>query len=156
MIGKLLRVLSVVAVGIAFSGVARADEHESCDREKLVQSGTFQAHLTRVGFIVGVRWGDGILTLNNGEQHKFDMLGLKLIETGVADMDLEGEIYNLKKLGDFEGVYYGSSAAATLVKGKGEAMANNSKCIFVRARGTTAGLQLSAPAPGGIQIKFSD
>ncbi len=84
------------------------------------------------------------------------MLGLKLIETGVADMDLEGEIYNLKKLADFEGVYYGSSAAATLVKGKGEAMANNSKCIIVRARGTTAGLQLSAPAPGGIQIKFSD
>ncbi len=63
MIGKLLRVLSVVAVGIAFSGVARAGEHESRDREKLVQSGTFKAHLTRVGFIVGVRWRMGSLPL---------------------------------------------------------------------------------------------
>ena len=156
MIRKLLRVLSVVTVGIAFNGAALADEHEGCDRENLVQSGTIQAHVTRVGFLVGVRWGDGILTLNNGAQHKFDMLGLKLVETGVAEMDLKGEIYNLKKLEDFESVYYGSSAAATLVKGKGEAMANNSKCVFIRARATTAGVQLSAPAPGGVQIKFSD
>ena len=105
---------------------------------------------------MGVRWGDGILTLNSGEQHKFDILGLKLVETGVATMDLGGELYNLKKLEDFEGVYFGSSAAATLVKGKGEAMANNSKCVFIRVRATTAGVQLSAPAPGGVQIKFSD
>ncbi len=36
------------------------------------------------------------------------------------------------------------------------AMANNSKCVFIRAKATTAGVQLSAPAPGGVQIKFSD
>ena len=70
MIGKLLRVLSVVAVGIAFSGVARADEHESCDREKLVQSGTFQVHLTRVGFIVGVRWGDRSVDRRDGPEDR--------------------------------------------------------------------------------------
>jgi hypothetical protein len=156
MIRKLVRVLSVVAVGIAFNGAALADEHEGCDRGNLVQSGTIQAHVTRVGFLVAVRWGDGVLTLNNGEKHKYDILGLKLVETGIAEMDLEGEIYNLKNLRDFEGVYYGSSAAATLVKGKGEAMANNAKCVFIRARATTAGIQLSAPAPGGVQIKFSN
>lgn len=156
MIRKLVRTITVVMAATTFGGGALADEHEGCDGKNLVQSGTIQAHVTRIGFMVGVRWGDGILTLNSGEKHKFDILGLKLIESGVANMDLEGEIYNLKKLEDFEGVYFGSSAAATLVKGKGEAMANSSKCVFIRARGTTVGVQMSAPAPGGVQIKFSD
>ena len=156
MITKLLRAASVVVAVIAFNGAASADEHEGCKGEKLVQSGTIKAHVSRVGFLVAVRWGDGTLTLNNGEQKNFDILGLKLVETGIADMDLEGEIYNLKKLEDFEGVYYGASAAVTLGKGKGETIANNANCVFIKARGTTSGVQVSAPAPGGIQIKFSN
>ena len=156
MITKLLRAISVLVAGIAFSGVALADEHDGCDGKNLVQSGTLKAHVSRVGFLVGVRWGEGTLTLNNGEQHNFDILGSKLLETGIADMDLEGEVHNLKNVEDFAGVYFGSAAAAALVKGKGEVRLNNSKCVFIRAKGAMTGVQLSAPAPEGVQIKLSN
>ncbi len=111
MIRKLLSVLSVVAVGIAFNGVALADEHEGCDPQNLVQSGTIQAHVTRVGFLVAVRWGDGVLALNNGAQHKFEMLGLKLVETGIAEMDLEGEIYTRISQIDYNFTHLGQKRA---------------------------------------------
>ncbi len=48
MITKLLRAISVVVAGIAFNGVALADEHEACDRENLVQLGTIKAHVSRL------------------------------------------------------------------------------------------------------------
>ncbi len=158
MLKKLLTASAVAIAAAAFGDMALAqggeEEAKACDRDNLVQSGTLQFSMTSVGFLLGVRWGEGVLTLNNGEQHSFDVSGAKLLETGIATANFEGEVYNIRSLDDFEGTYYGASTKITVIKGKGELQTNNANCVFIRARSTGGGLQLSAPAPEGLAIKF--
>ncbi len=158
MLKKLLTASAVAIAAAAFGDMALAqggeEEAKACDRDNLVQSGTLQFSMTSVGFLLGVRWGEGVLTLNNGEQHSFDVSGAKLLETGIATANFEGEVYNIRSLEHFEGTYYGASTKITVIKGKGELQTNNANCVFIRARSTGGGLQLSAPAPEGLAIKF--
>ncbi len=156
---KSLLTASAVAIAVtAFGNMAMAQSGEekakACDRDNLVQSGTLKFSMSSIGFLVGVRWGEGVVTLNNGKQHSFDVSGAKLLETGIATASFEGEVYNVKSIEDFEGTYYGASTKITVVKGKGELQTNNSNCVFIRARSTGGGLQLSAPSPEGLAIKF--
>ena len=83
-------------------------------------------------------------------------LGFKILETGVAASDFEGEVYNLKDIDDFTGTYYGASGGVTAIAGKGEAVFNNANCVIIKAKGTKAGIQLSAPAAGGVEISWDD
>ena len=131
---------------------------EKCDPNNLVESGTFESHATSVGFLVSVHWGKGVLTLNNGEAHKFDVIGGKLIETGLGETHLNGTVYNLDKIEDFEGVYYGAASETALIKGpKGGITAkNSSNCVYIHGESATEGVRLSPPAPGGVQIRLAD
>ena len=156
---KKLLTASAVAIAVTASGtmaLAQSDEEkaQACDRDNMVQSATLKFNLRTIGFLVGVRWGQGVLTLNDGFQLTFDVSGAKLLETGIANANFEGEVYNLTNIEHFEGTYWGASTKLTLVKGKGELQTNNSNCVFIRARSTGGGLQLSAPAPEGLAIKF--
>ena len=156
---KKLLTASAVAIAVTASGnmaLAQSEEEKakSCDRDTMVQSGTLTFNLKTIGFMLGVRWGEGVLTLNDGFQIGFDVSGAKLLETGISNATFEGEVYNLDDLEDFQGTYWGSSTKLTAVKGKGELQTNNSDCVFIRARSTGGGLQLSAPAPEGLAIKF--
>ncbi len=158
MLKKLLTASAVAIAATAFGNMALAqggeEKAKACDRDNLVQSGTLQFSMTQMGFLLGVRWGEGVLTLNDGFQLSFDVSGAKLLETGIATANFEGEVYNLTNVEDFEGTYYGASTKITIIKGKGELQTNNSNCVYIRARSTGGGLQVSAPAPEGLSIKF--
>ncbi len=158
MLKKLLTASAVAISATAFGSLALAQSAEekamACDRDNLTQSGTLQFSMKSVGFLLGVRWGEGVLTLNDGFQLSFDVSGAKLLETGIATANFEGEVYNLTNIHDFEGTYYGASTKITVIKGKGELRTNNANCVHIRARSTGGGLQLSAPAPEGLAIKF--
>ena len=158
MLKKFLTASAVAIAATAFGNMALAQSAEetakACDRDNLTQSGTLQFSMTSIGFLVGVRWGEGVLTLNDGFQLSFDVSGAKLLETGIATAKFEGEVYNLTNLEDFEGTYWGASTKITVIKGKGELRTNNANCVFIRARSTGGGLQISGPAPEGLSIKF--
>ena len=143
---------------IQFMPRAKATPAEvPCDPEVMVKSGTFESHVKTVGFLASVRWGDGILTLVNGEQHKFNVLGVKMLETGASDTHVTGEVYNLEKPQDLEGLYYGSGMDVALIKGEGEVIGKNtSNCVYIKARSATEGLKLSPPGPGGVEVRLAD
>ncbi len=144
-------IVSVIALG---SGNVMAAE--ACAGEGgLIKSGTIVASAKSVGFMAGIRWGGGEVTLNNGLKFRFKFKGLKLLDTGVAVTDFVGEVYNLKKIEDFIGVYYGAAASLKILKGKGEAVVNNSKCVVVKVKASGTGLQLSAPGPGGVYVQLA-
>ncbi len=111
-----------------------------------------------MGFLVSVHWGKGTVTLKNGETHKFDVIGGKLIETGFGETHLKGTAYNLDKIEDLEGVYYGAASESALIKGRkgGITAKNSSNCVYIHAESATEGVRPSPPAPGGIQIKLAD
>jgi hypothetical protein len=149
--------IAALALGIA-STAALADGHEVCgiDLTEAVPSATVTGEVKSVGFLVGVRWGNGVLTLHDGEKRRFHILGGKVLETGAAKNVFSGEVYNLKDVADFEGVYYGASQKISIIKSKGEAISNNSNCVVIKIRAVGSGLQLSAPAPGAVEITFID
>ncbi len=156
---KMLLTASVTAIAVAaFGDIAEAQNGEgkakACDRDNLVQSATVQFSMTRIGFLVGIRWGEGVLTLNDGFQLSFDVSGGKLLETGIATANFDGKVYNLNNIEHFEGTYFGASTKMTIIKGTGELQTNNGKCVFIRARSIGRGLLLSGPAPEGLAIKF--
>jgi hypothetical protein len=149
----------VLTTGLGGLGnAALAEQHEGCDPDpaKLEQTGTVKGHMTSIGFIAGARWGDGVLSLQDGTARKFKILGLKVVETGVAANDFEGEVYNLKAAQDFEGTYFGASTKLSVIASKGEGVVNNKRCVVVKVRYSGSGVQLSAPAPGGVEVSFTD
>ncbi len=148
----------VVALGLGVSPIY-AEEHELCgvDIENATPSGTVTGSVKTIGFLVSARWGKGVLTLDNGEKHRFQVIGAKAFETGVAKNDFVGEVYNLENANDFEGVYFGASRNINLGSlGKGEAVANNGRCVVIKIRMTGTGLKVSGPAPGGVEVSFID
>ena len=158
---KHLRYLwTVVAVALALTANvgAHASQHELCgvDLTDANPSAVITAKVSSIGFLVGVRWGTGILTMANGGQRKFRILGAKVLETGAAKSVIDGEVYNLHSVDDFEGTYLGASQKISIVKSAGEGIANNAKCVVVKYRAVGAGLQLSAPAPGGVEVHYID
>ncbi len=159
----LTRLLSAAATGVVALGLslspAYADEHESCNinAENMPVSANVMGDITTIGFLFSARWGDGVLSLANGEQRRFRLIGAKALETGAAMNDFEGEVYNLKNVNDFEGIYYGASSNINLgTLGKGEGVANNARCVIVKYRMTGAGLKVSGPAPGAVEVSFID
>ncbi len=148
--------LSAAVLVFAMLQSAAAAEKD-CPKGDLPVSATIEGRATTVGWIVGVRWGEGTLTLNDGSQHKFTGSGAKLLETGVAEVTFKGNVYNLEKLEDFEGDYAAVSTGLTVIKGiTGGAVLNNDNCVYINIDIESEGLRLSAPAPGGVLIKFEE
>ena len=146
---------AALACSVALPAPAAEEEENACPTGDLPQSGTIQATATTVGFIVGARWGEGTLTLNDGSQYKFTFSGAKLIETGVASVELTGKVFNLEKPEDFPGDYSALGGGLTVIKGvAGGAILKNKNCVYINAEPETEGLRLSAPAPGGVLINF--
>ncbi len=134
-----------------------AAAEKDCPKGDLPVSATIEGRATTVGWIVGVRWGEGTLTLNDGSQHKFTGSGAKLLETGAAEVTFKGNVYNLEKLEDFEGDYAAVSTGLTVIKGiTGGAVLNNDNCVYINIDIESEGVRLSAPAPGGVLIKLED
>jgi len=157
MISRLTKVATVAAAILLVTGGAKAkDLKEVCDPKNLVKSGTFELHAASVGFLVSIHWGEGVVTLNNGESHKFHLVGGKVIETGIGESHVTGEVYNLEKLEDFEGTYYGAASESALVVGpKGGITAKNvSNCVYLHGVSSVEGVRLSPPAPGGVEIRL--
>lgn len=154
---RLMKFCAAFVLTFGLGNTAWADAHEKCDvhAENLPVSGKVTGSVTTIGFIASARWGDGVLTLDNGEVHKFHLVGAKALETGVASNDFEGEVYNLKAAKDFEGTYYGASTNITLgTLGEGEGIVNNANCVIVKIRMSGTGLKVSGPAPGGVEVSF--
>jgi hypothetical protein len=160
MLTRLLTVAVAATLALTLgSSQVPASEHEVCgvDVSTMPPSGKVAGSVKTIGFMVSARWGSGVLTLENGEQRKFHIVGAKALETGAALNEFEGEIYNLKTVDDFEGTYYGASTNINIgTLGKGEAVANNARCVVVKLRMSGTGLKVSGPAPGGVEVSFID
>ena len=115
-------------------------------------SGTVTITEKQIGFLLSGDWGHGTLTFN-GEPHMFHMGGGKLGGIGVSSMHVDGAVYNLKSLDDFEGVYFKADAALTVAKGKGGSWLKNSNGVVMHLGADSEGLMLGIGA-GGLKISF--
>jgi len=85
-----------------------------------VKSGTLEINETEVSLILGGSMGGGTLMFA-GKSYKFKTGGIKLGGIGMHKIQLAGDVYDLKKIEDFAGIYGSFQVGATL----GEASKNS-------------------------------
>ena len=135
-------VAGVMVAVLGGLGLARADDKKSDATLKLSEGS--------VAAGIGWSWGKGELNYM-GKTHKFKVDGLSIGEVGVTKAEATGEVYNLKKIEDFDGVYAAASAEATGGKGAGITAVVNPKGVRIVLKSETKGGNLKAAAEG---IKF--
>ena len=95
-------------------------------------------------------------TLNyHGQVHHFTMTGLGIGGTGLQQVSATGEVYNLKGLADFAGIYKGVSKGLTLFKGKMQSKVTNEHGVVAYVAGETKGLA-SDTGVRAFKVKLTD
>ncbi|MHB9074881.1 MAG: hypothetical protein ACYC6G_15305 [Desulfobaccales bacterium] len=97
--------------------------------------------VTQAAVGLGVSWGDGTLNFK-GKDYKFKVKGLNLIGLGLTSINAKGEVYNLEKLDDFPGTYYGVEAGATVIKGSAGMLLKNSTGVVLNLKSEQTGAAL--------------
>jgi hypothetical protein len=135
-------VISVVSLGFAGVSIAKDD----------TPSGTVHISEKEVGFLLTGDWGHGTLTFD-GEKHMFHMGGAKIGGIGIADMKVDGTVYYLNKLSDFEGTYFKADAGLTLALGKAGSWLKNDNGVVIHLGANSKGLAVEIGVEG-LKISF--
>lgn len=117
-------------------------------------SGKVSVESKAVALGVGVSWGDGKLTYQ-GKEHVFSINGLSVVDLGVAKVTATGEVFNLKKLSDFNGNYVAGEAGAAVGGGAGTAILKNQNGVVMKLKGTGTGVKFTL-AGKGVEVKLKN
>jgi hypothetical protein len=116
--------------------------------EEQAPSGTIVIDETQIMWIVGGDIGGGTLHYQ-GASYKFKTDGLKLGGFGVNKVKLTGDVYNLKDIADFPGVYGVAEVGATVAKaGKGDFVMKNDKGVVLHLKAGAQGFALDLGVEG--------
>jgi len=111
-------------------------------------SGTIVIDETQIMWIVGGDIGGGTLHFN-GETYKFKTDGLKLGGFGAQKVKLTGDVYHLKDVADFPGVYGVAEAGGTWAKlNKGDFVMKNDKGVVLHLKSGAEGFALDLGVEG--------
>jgi len=135
-------VIGLVAVGSVVSllvGLALAQAKKP-DATVTLSEGT-------VALGIGFSWGKGTLAYQ-GKDYPVKVVGLSVGEVGVDRATAVGNVYNLKKLADFDGNYVAGGAAATIAGGAGVTAMKNQNGVVIELKSTTQGASLKLAAEG--------
>jgi hypothetical protein len=112
--------------------------------EENTPSATIVIDETQIMWIVGGDIGGGTLHFQ-GKSYKFKTDGLKLGGFGVNHVKLTGDVYDLKTVADFAGVYGVAEAGATLGNAsKGDFVMKNDKGVTLHLKSAAQGIALAA------------
>ena len=96
---------------------------------------------------IGWSWGKGVLTYK-GKTYPFKVEGLTVGAVGVTKAEATGNVFALKKLEDFNGVYAAAEAGATAVKGAGVTALKNKQGVMIELKSATKGADLKLAVEG--------
>lgn len=137
------RLTAWVAVGglvTLLAGFAAAQGAKKPDGTVKLSEGT-------VAVGIGWTWGKGVLTYQ-GKTYPFKVEGVSVLEVGVTKAEATGDVFNLKKLDDFNGVYGAAGAEATGVKGAGVTALRNKAGVVLELKSVTKGANLKLALEG--------
>lgn len=154
-------VLLVVSEDVEFSEIKVGSEVEAVYIESYAinlvpapkVSGTVTLESTSVAIGVGVTWGHGVLTMDDGTVHKFKVNGLSVVDLGISKISATGEIFNLVEAKDLDGTFIGGEAGITVVGGGSASAMKNGNDVIMQLTSSQKGLRLTV-APGGMKIEL--
>jgi hypothetical protein len=134
---KLLVVALVLALALT-AGTALAQ----------TPSGTISITLNSASALMGVSWGQAVLTFQ-AKTHLFRVRGLKVLSVGLRTLELNGDVYNLKNLTDLAGTYKKADPAGiTFIVGEKGLVIRNSKGVTINIKGLQKGLNVDLVQEG--------
>src|SRR5215468_4237144 len=96
---------------------------------------------------IGWTWGHGTLTFG-GKTYKVKVEGASVAEVGVTKAAASGNVYNLKSIDDFSGVFAAAGAEGTAGKGAGVSSLRNDKGVVINLKSETQGANIKLAAEG--------
>jgi hypothetical protein len=105
-------------------------------------TGTVRLHIVKIGFIVGVGGGNGVL-FYHGHRYRLSVSGIGIGSLGIAAVDLVGAASNLVSPGAIAGTYAGAGAGGAFVGGGQVATLQNGNGVLLQLQGVQAGFQVS-------------
>jgi hypothetical protein len=138
-IGLLLLVLGVMT---AFSQAAKQERPDATLR---LSGGSFAAG-------IGFSWGKGTLTYK-GKEYPISVNGLSIGKVGITGVTAVGEVYNLRKLGDFDGHYNAAGVGLTVAGGGSAAAMKNQNGVRVIVNSTNRGVDITIGG-GGVDMRL--
>ena len=136
--------LVVIATIVILSSPLHAEEPKPDAMLSLTQ--------TSVALFFGYTWGTGVLTYGD-KTYPVEMDGFSVLSLGFAQAEATGEVFNLKKLEDFNGTYMAGSVEGTAGAGAGAAAMKNQNGVVIHLFTTTSGLNVKA-APEGVRLNL--
>ena len=136
--------LAVMATIVILSSPVYAEEPKPDAMLSLTQ--------TSVGLFFGYTCGNGVLAYGD-KTYPVEIDGFSVMSFGVAQAEATGEVFNLKKLEDFNGTYTAMSAEGTLAGGAGAATMRNQAGVSISLFTTTEGLSFKL-GPEGVRLRI--
>lgn len=142
---KLINIATAVAISLAWA------PPQAVAATRAEPSATARLTGDSMALGVGYGWGRGVLFFN-GRRTPFTVTGVTLVGAGADRLDGEAEVYNLRRLEDFPGLYAVAGRSGSFVAiGGGTAVLRNAKGVEIRLRTRSKGLKI-ALAAGGVNI----
>lgn len=140
--------LSAVAFLTSLSPASARNAARAATPTPPVLSATASFTSTNIAVGVGYSWGHGILTYR-GVSYPFTVKGLNALGIGASTMNGTAEIFHLRSLSDFAGVYGAAGATAAIgTLGGTAAVLRNSKGVEMALNTQSEGLELSLAISG--------
>ena len=138
----------LLAFGVMTGFAEAAAKQETPDATLQLSGGSFA-----VG--IGFSWGKGTLTYK-GKAYPLSVNGLSLGKVGITGASAYGEVHNLKKLQDFNGLYHAGGAGrrgVTLASGQKATAMTNQAGVTVLLSSTQRGVDVNLSG-GGVDMKL--
>jgi hypothetical protein len=151
----LLLITSCLAV-VVYAGQAPKPVGQS---PKAAGAVTFAGTVATPQSGMGATWGKGTLILNDGAQHAFEVegLGVRGTEAAIVSVQAVGEVFNLKKLEDFEGTYKAGQRDVRTGRAAEDISLTNERGVVIaltlRTDVTTRDVTLT-PSATGVTVKL--
>ena len=148
-----MNIIQKIGLLLVVSGVITGFTQAASKQEK--PEATLQLSGGSVAAGIGFSWGKGTLTYK-GKAYPVSVNGLSLGKVGISGASAYGEVYNLKKLQDFNGHYHAGGAGrrgVTLATGQSATAMTNPAGVTILLSSTQRGVDVTL-AGGGVDMKL--
>lgn len=111
------------------------------------ETGSVRLKITKVGFLVGVGGGSGVLTFR-GHRYRLSISGVSAGTIGVSGADLVGTAQHLRTAADIAGNYTAASAGIAVAGGAQAVTLQNSNGVVLTLRGRQVGFSANLSVSG--------
>ena len=113
---------------------------------------TLRLSQSSVALILGYTWGSGALTFQD-KIYRVEVGAFSVLALGVVKAEASGEVFNLKRIEDFDGTCTAVSVEGTFAGGAGATIMQNQNGVVIHLFTTTEGLNLKV-APEGVRLSI--